>query len=122
MSKIVPNSSDITDKMKCLAVEDSKTKRQKAPDWSEPAEIVLNALVRDRWSLLSASIRGLEPKRFWLFEEKMGRGGEQNISVSYMLLSYLPYSCNILFNSLLLDLLPMSFLLAPNNALCKQGA
>ncbi|KAH3753727.1 hypothetical protein DPMN_188370 [Dreissena polymorpha] len=46
--------------MEFLAVEDSETKRQRMPPWQiGPSQIVLNALVRDNWSLLFGEYKGI---------------------------------------------------------------
>ncbi|KAH3795655.1 hypothetical protein DPMN_149211 [Dreissena polymorpha] len=47
--------------MEFLAVEDSQTKRQIAP--MAASQIVLNALVRDNWSLVFGEYKGIEAEK-----------------------------------------------------------
>ncbi|XP_052277740.1 myb-related transcription factor, partner of profilin-like [Dreissena polymorpha] len=55
--------------MECLS-EENVMKRQKAPDWTEPAEIVLNALVRDHWNLLFGDYKGIGAEKISVLRRK----------------------------------------------------
>ncbi|KAH3780860.1 hypothetical protein DPMN_158684 [Dreissena polymorpha] len=43
---------------------------ESAPDWTEPAEIALNALIRNNWSLLFEEYKGVGAEKITCIRKK----------------------------------------------------